>query len=322
MPYTKLNRFSLKRNNVKVFLFFLIFTSVLWLFKQFSKNYTEEVVVAIQYVNLPEDRILNTENSDQILKLMLNGNGFRLVKYSWKNPIIELDIADAVKSEGTTYYFSLDDKNALFKDKLNFKGNILSKKKDTLKVQLDINLQKKVPVRVIQDVTYTAGYGSDLGVVILPDSIYISGPEYIVDTLKYVETKRLLLEDVHKDYSEMLSVETRGLPKSIKVNSKEVEVAIAVSKFTEGSKEVQITLMNVPKGKQIKIFPKQVTVVYRVGLDTYNDINNNDFKVIADYNKVAENSSFLILELINKPSSIHDARLQNKQVQYVILNKQ
>ncbi|GAA3517495.1 hypothetical protein GCM10022393_34490 [Aquimarina addita] len=291
------------------------------MFKQFSKNYTEEIEVAIQYINLPEDKVLNINNSDQTIKLMLNGNGFRLVKYSWKKPMIQLDIADATTSKDNMYYFSLDDKAELLKNKLNFRGNVLSKKKDSLQVQLDINLQKKVPVKIIKDVSYAAGYGSDLGVLASPDSVYVMGPKSIIDTLEQVYSTNLLLEDLHADHVSQLLIDTVGLPKSIEVKPKEIEITIDVSKFTEGSKDIPITLKNVPEGKQIKIFPKQVTVVYRVGLDAYNKINQKDFKVIADYKKVAENSSFLTLELVNTPISIHDVRLRNKQVQYVILDK-
>jgi len=318
MTKTKLNRFSLKRGNVKTFLFFLAFTSVVWLFTQFSKKYTQEVEIDIQYVNLPEDRILN-EDSDQTLKLTLNGNGFRLINHMWSKPRLQLDIANAIE-KGNDYHFYVDKENQTMKDKLNFKGNILSVQKDTLKVKLDINLKKKIPIRILEEIAYAPGYGSDKGVVLLPDSIMINGPERIVDTIQYIDTENLKLEGLNTDYKTVLAIKVDSLPSRVTITPKEVEASISVSKFTEGSQEVPITLMNMPEGKEIKIFPKEVKVVYRVGLDKYNEISVRNFKVIADYNKVAEDSSFLILELIDMPISIHDVRLQDKQVQFVILN--
>ncbi|SEM12272.1 YbbR-like protein [Aquimarina amphilecti] len=320
MPKTKLNRFSLKRNNVKTFLFFLGFTSVLWLFIQFSKNYTQEVEVDIQYVNIPQDRILN-EESDQTLKLTLNGNGFRLINHTWSKPTLELDIANATETETSDYYyFYVDKANQSLKNKLNFKGRILSAQKDTLKVKLDVNLEKKIPIRISKKLLYAPGYGSDKGVVISPDSITISGPKRIIDTINYVVTENLKLEGLNKNYNTTLSIKIDSLPPTIGVVPMEIEANIAVSKFTEGSQEIPITLMNIPDGKEVKIFPKEVKVVYRVGLDKYNEISLRDFKVIADYNKVSSDSPFLILELVDMPISIHDVRLQDKQVQFVILN--
>ncbi|WP_299251579.1 CdaR family protein [uncultured Aquimarina sp.] len=320
MSKNKLSRFSLKRNNVKTFLFFLAFTSVLWVFIQFSKNYTQEVAFDVQYTNLPDDRILD-ENSDQNLKLTLNGNGFRLINYTWRKPSLKFDITNAIEAnEENDYYFYLGEANQSLKDKLNFKGRVLSVQKDTLKVTLDINLKKKIPIRLTKEIEYAPGYGSDEGVVLSPDSIMISGPKRIIDTIYQVTTENLKLDGVNTDYKKILSIKIDGLPPRIQVIPKEVEANIVVSKFTEGSQEIPITLMNVPDGKEVKIFPKEVRVVYRVGLDKYNEINQRDFKVMADYNKLAEDSSFLILELMDMPLSIHDVRLQDKQVQFVILN--
>jgi len=319
MSKTKLSRFSLKRNNVKTFLFFLAFTSVLWLFIQFSKNYTKEVAFDVQYINLPDDRILD-ENSDQDLKLTLNGNGFRLMNYTWSKPSLKFDIANATGTKVNDYYFYLGEANQSLKDKLNFKGRVLSVQKDTLRAILDINLKKKIPIRLTKEIQYAPGYGSDEGVVLSPDSIMISGPKRIIDTIHQVTTENLELDGVNTDYKKILSIKIDSLPPRIQVVPKEVEANILVSKFTEGSQEIPITLINVPDGREIKIFPKEVKVVYRVGLDKYNEINQRDFKVIADYNKLAEDSSFLILELIDMPTSIHDVRLQDKQVQFVILN--
>ncbi|MFD2561762.1 CdaR family protein [Aquimarina rubra] len=319
MSKNKLSRFSLKRNNVKTFLFFLAFTSVLWLFIQFSKNYTQEVECDVLYVNVPQDRILD-EDSDQTIRLTLNGNGFRLINHSWSRPRLEFDIANATESKGGDFYFDISNANQSLKDKLNFKGRVLSVQKDTLMVKLDINLEKKIPIRLLKEIQYVPGYGSDEGVVLSPDSIVISGPKRIVDTINYVVTQNLKLEALNTDYKTSLSIKIDSLPTRVKVIPKEVEASITVSKFTEGSQEVPITLINIPEGKEIKIFPKEVKVVYRVGLDKYNEINQRDFKVIADYNKVADESSFLILELNDMPSSIHDVRLQDKQVQFVILN--
>ncbi|WP_298541021.1 YbbR-like domain-containing protein [uncultured Aquimarina sp.] len=319
MSKTKLSRFSLKRNNVKTFLFFLAFTSILWLFIQFSKNYTQEVAFDVQYINLPEDRILD-ENSDQDLKLTLNGNGFRLINYTWSKPLLKFDITNAIEIKENDYYFYLGEANQSLKNKLNFNGRVLSVQKDTLKVILDINLKKKIPIQLTKEIEYAPGYGSDEGVVLSPDSITISGPKRIIDTIHQVTTENLKLDAVNTDYNKILSIKIDSLPPRIQVVPKEVEANIVVSKFTEGSQEIPITLINVPDTREIKIFPKEVKVVYRVGLDKYNEINQRDFKVIADYNKVAEDSSFLILELIDMPTAIHDVRLQDKQVQFIILN--
>lgn len=321
MSSRKKNRFSLKRSNVKTFLFFLLFTSILWLFVQFSKNYTKEVEVAIQYTNIPKDKIFNNQ-SDQTLRMILNGNGFRLMSHNWKKSVLEFNVEDAVvTNDGNQYYFHVSKESSVLKNRLDFKGRVLSIQKDTIRLMLDRNLEKKIPVTIQQDVKYAVGYGSDKGLVISPDSIMISGPSQIIDTIQSVSTESLNLEGLNVDYTDDLNINTEELPSIITVVPPKVEAAIVVSKFTEGNQRIPITLNNIPDGIEIKIFPKEISVVYRVGLDRYNEISSRDFMVVADYAKASEESSFLTLELIDQPESIHDVRLQVKQVQFVVLKK-
>ncbi len=318
MPNRIRNKFSLKRNNVKTFFFFLIFTSLLWLFIQFSKNYTREVEVAVQYTNIPQDKIFN-EKSDQTLRMVLNGNGFRLMSHSWKERVLDFNVEDAVINDENQYYFKVDKESSVLKNKLDFKGRVLSLQKDTLRLKVDLNLEKKIPVRIAQNIRYAVGYGSDEGLVVSPDSIMISGPSQVIDTIESIRTESLNLEGLNVDYTSDLNIDVLGMSSTIKVIPSKVKANILVSKFTEGNQKIPITIDNVPEGIDIKIFPKEITVVYRVGLDKYNEISQRDFKVVADYAKVSEESSFLTLELVNRPGSIHDVRLQEKQVQFVML---
>ncbi len=318
MSSRRKTKISFKKSNVQTFLFFLIFTSVLWLLIQFSKNYTQEVEVGILYTNLPEGKIFN-DDSDQTLRMTLNGNGFRLMNHNWKKPVLEFNVEDAVVNNDDRYYFYIDKESKILKNKLDFKGRILVVQKDTLRLKLDVNLEKKIPVRIEQDIKYAVGYGSDKGLITIPDSIMISGPSQVIDTIRSVDTESLNLEGLNVDYTSDLNINTQILPSTVKVFPEKVEASVMVSKFTEGNQKIPITLNNVPEGVEIKIFPKEITVVYRVGLDRYNEISSRDFMVTADYAKASEESSFLTLELTDQPKSIHDVRLQEKQIQFVVL---
>lgn len=316
MPNRKKNKFYFKKSNVKTFLFFLLFTSVLWLFKQFSKNYTKEIEVVIQYEDIPQDKIFN-KKSDQVVRMVFNGNGFRLINYYWGKPVLRLNIKDAIANTKGEYNFYVDKESSILKNKLDFNGRILSVQKDTLRLKLDHKSQKKIPVVIEQNIQYSSGYGSSKGVSVFPDSVMVSGPSQIVDTIQSVKTKKLVLEGLNIDYTSELGIET--LPSNVIVTPSKVKSSILVSKFTEGSQKIPITLNNIPQGLDVKIFPKEISVVYRVSLDKYNEISPRDFIVVADYAKASEESLFLSLELINKSKFVHDVRLQEKQVQFIVL---
>jgi len=318
MSSTKKSSFSFKKGNVKIFLFFLTFTSLLWLLIQFSKNYTKEVEVEIKYTNIPKDKIFN-DQSDQSLFMTLNGNGFRLMSHSWKKPVLQFNLEEASSSKEDEYYFRINKESKILRDKLDFKGKILRVRKDSLRLQLDLNAEKKVPVIPKEDIQYAVGYGSEKGLELSPDSVVVSGPSKIIDTIQNVNTESLVLNGINQDHTSDLNINLSELHSNVTVTTKKVEAKILVSKFTEGNQKIPITLNNVPDGVEIKIFPKEIAVVYRIGLDKYNEISALDFMVVADYAKASEESSYLTLELVNRPEAIHDVRLQERQVQFVVV---
>ncbi|MAQ76138.1 MAG: hypothetical protein CL613_07385 [Aquimarina sp.] len=311
-------KFSFKRNSVKTFLFFLVFTSILWLFIQFSKNYTKEIEAEIQYVNIPEDRLIN-ETSDHTIKMTLNGNGFRLISQSWSKPVLNFDLEDAVRISDSKYLFDVDKDNEFLKRQLDFSGRVLSLRRDTITLNLDIIKLKKVKVQSRLSIKYMNGYGSDEGVKFSPDSVTVSGPEKAIDSLNHINTKILRLEDVNENLLDEVELDTDSLPVNIRIKPQKVDLALNVSKFTEGSLEIPVTLINVPDDVIINIFPKSVSTVYRVALNNFDRITAQDFRVIADYSKIIQDSPYLILEIENAPDFVHDLRLREKQVQFVIL---
>ncbi|RZS92601.1 CdaR family protein [Aquimarina brevivitae] len=311
-------KFSFKRNSVKTFLFFLVFTSFLWLFIQFSKNYTKVIEAEISYVNIPEDRLVN-ENSDLSLRMKLNGNGFRLVNQSWIKPKLKLNIEDAVRVEDNIYFFKINKEDGFLRDQLDFKGRILSVRKDTLMLHLDFLKGKKVVVQPNASIKFMAGYGSDEGLQLIPDSVYVTGPDKIIDSIKAITTEKIELSEINENVNDEVHLAIDSLPKNIGIEPQKVSVKLRVSKFTEGSREIPISLVNVPDNSAVTIFPKNATVIYRVALDKFESITSQDFRVVADYNKVSPDSPYLILEIENAPDFVHDLRLREKQVQFVIL---
>ena len=235
--------------------------------------------------------------------------------------MLNFSVEDALNATNNRYSFFVNKEALLLNNKLDFKGKVLSVQKDTLRLYLDDNLKKKVPVYADQDIAYAVGYGSDQGLVLKPDSITVSGPSQVVGAIKYLYTEKIDLKGLNVDHTAKLRINTDELPSDILVIPPKVDASILVSKFTEGNQKVPITIRNAPEGMEIKIFPKEISVVYRVGLDKYNEISPRNFVVIADYAKASEESSFLTVELVEKPSVIHDVRLQEKQVQFVVLKQ-
>ncbi|WP_459211624.1 CdaR family protein [Aquimarina rhabdastrellae] len=310
------NRIAIKKDNIKTFLFFLGFTSLLWLFIQFSKKYTREVVINITYTNIPEQKTLD-KNSDLTLKLTLNGNGFRLLRYMWKSPTLTFNMNDAKMQNENSYYFDL--MNVKWKEKLKYNGEIIALDKENLNVSFYQNLKKKIPLVSRQYITYAPGFGSAEGLKIEPDSVWITGPKTMVDTIHNLKLNPVELRGLNADFYEEIGIEQTSLPTEVKIEPEKIQGTIAVSKFTEGNIEVPVNLINSNIDGEIRIFPKKVKLIYKISLEDYSEIVFTDFKIIADYQKANTDLGTLPLTLVKKPDHVKDVRLQEEQVQFIIL---
>ena len=313
-----LKRLHFDKSNFNTFLVFLLFTALLWLLMKFSKNYTHEIGANITYINIPEDKLLN-KASDSVLNLVLTGNGFKLMNYRLFTPKIEVDLQkDAILKSGKGYFLTRQHRE-LLKLQLDYDGEIKEMSRDTLHVLFDVNQYKKIPVYLDASISYASGYASKEGLVLVPDSVVINGPAHLVDTTTIVKAHPIVLENVNANQDITVDLDLKKFSANLQVLPNRVQGILEVNKFTEGTLSLAIQLINAPKDTRITIFPKNVTVTYRVSLEGYKDISATDFKVVADYRDKDSGKAFIPLKVKKKAAPVQNLKLQEKQVQFVIV---
>ncbi len=152
-----------------------------------------------------------------------------------------------------------------------------------------------------------------------PSFISISVPEVIIDSIITIQTKNTTLTDVNSSIEVNLPIMALDRKSKVKYSVDEVMVTGTVEKFTEAKLKLPFTIKNLPNNYNITTFPDQVEVVFQVGLSNYNKINRNDFKISCDYSRTVKNGlTYLIPELVSKPSMISGIKIVPNQIEYLI----
>lgn len=310
-----LTKTRFKKTNFNSFFFFLFFAVVIWIFVQFSKQYNEIIEIPVSYVNIPPDKLLSPENPS-VLKLRMEENGFKVAWFSLFPPTLYIDVSRAVEQEGKLLYF-IDENRSEILSQLNIDFEDSQFVKDVLSIDFQQKKEKKLPVISKIEVQFAAGYSARNGLQIRPDSVKVSGPDELLDSLTQLSTRSLKLQKVNDDLNGSIKIDTAGL-KNLTIYTPEVEYLLDVEKFTEGSVEVPIELINVPEGLNVVIFPKETLLFYQVVLEDYNKVNASDFRVVADFSKLQGNQDFLIPEISKKPAFTTHHRLNEKRIQFII----
>ncbi|WZL89139.1 YbbR-like domain-containing protein [Salinimicrobium sp. 3283s] len=315
-----LNRFKtvtkarFKKTDFNSFLFFLFFAIVIWIFVQFSKQYSEVIEIPVEYVNVPPDKLLL--NNPESLQLRVEENGFTVAWFSLFAPTITIDLAQAYVADGNLVY-DLIENRAQLQSQLELDMDDNQFLKEVLTVNFEQKQEKKLPVIFRSNIEYAAGYSAVSDLQFTPDSIMVSGPDNVLDTLSRLLTEPLSLAKVKNDREGAVYLDTTALPNVTFYNNK-VEYSLDVEKFTEGKVQVPIEIMNVPRGLNVVIFPKEVVLFYQVNLKEFNKVTASDFRVVVDFNEVRGEQDFLIPQVIKKPDFTSNLRLNEKRIQFII----
>ena len=306
---------SIKNKKINVFLLFLVSAFIILIFTKLSKQYTNTVVFNIEKVNVPQERVILNDSST-VLNLTLKTSGFKWLSYYFETPKVQIDFSKDVYQKDSVYVWSKS-KAFLSNTQLPNHVELLNMSPDTLVFKYGVYMVKKVPVILNSSIGFMQGYDVLGDYILEPDSIQIIGSDILVSEIQNIETDSILLSGIRADISETVKLK---LPKEkeLKFSDTDIVLKASVDKFTEGTLKIPIQVINVPNGVSLNYFPKEVNVSYYVNLSNFNSIKSKDFKVVCDYNKIGENQSFLIPELVKSPKSVKKSKINQQRIEFII----
>ena len=308
--------------DVFIFTFFLLLAFVFWYLNSLEKDVEYNIKYPVRYINLPSERVLS-EDLPTRLDLYLKGPGYSILKLKISGnraPVI-LDVS-AINyrrvpgSRTLSYYVVTSGLIPKLKNQLRAECDITTIKPDTLFFSFDRIISKQVTVIPRVDVITQKQYFVKGNILVEPDTITITGPKRILDTITTVSTRFRKLKGVNETL-------TRNIPlaasKEYSVSSKKVMLTIPVEQFTEAEFKVPVKILNRPDSINIKIFPDAVTVKCLVAVSDYKKIVEIPLEVVLDLSKADLNSSDKIpVGFRNIPSFVSSLRASPAKVDFLI----
>jgi hypothetical protein len=307
---------NVKKGKLKMFLLFLFIATFLWFLSKFSKEFTATVDASLQYVNLPVNVLLSENNQNQI-SFDLTTTGFDFLFYKIKQPIVSINVQDFYTNEASEIPISKQELLRIINSQLKNNIAIKSVSLEGLTIVLDKLETKKIQVNLKEDITFEKGYKPVSGFNITPDSITITGPSHLIDSFKIISTEVIKLNNVKEN--RLLDLELI-VPENDEIiySQKQVQLNFTVKEFTQKSLTIPIIIKNLPEDIDIKIIPEIITLTFDVSMEKYNDITENDFSIIFDYNKRNEEENFIVPQLLKIPDSILNLEFSVNKIKYLI----
>ena len=312
----------------KAYIFFvcLIISTLFWFTSKLSQENQATFSLPVRFENIPEGELAATQ-SDSLVEYTLHATGARLIQLRFFPQVdtlrLEVNQTFSVVRDGLDYHYLTGDQIADEITRLTEpRMEISSVFPDSLFLQLVPAVQKKLPVRLEADISFASRFDQYGSIEIVPDSVKLTGPSTVLDTLEFVSTRYWEASGLRRTRTETIPLQLPSDVPSLKPDVRQVEVTVPVEEFTESSIDLDLHVVCPDEYPEVdlRLFPSSVTVSYLVSLSDYPSVEAEMFEASVKCPAAIEDSDGrLDVQLDTYPSFVRILHVRPSSVEYIIL---
>ena len=310
--------FSVVNKEFLIFLFFLALSGIFWLMMTLNETYEKEYAIALHLNGLPNNVVLTTEPPDTI-RYTIRDKGFMLLSYISSHRLRPLffnfkSYASKAGGKGT---IPLSDIQKAIRQQLFASTTLVSVKSDPANFTYNYGERKQLPISVVGNIKPGLSYYI-ARINIKPNKATVYAQHTLLDSLKSVVTEPVNITNIQDTVVKEIHLQKLN---GVKIVPESIKIEIYPDVLTEESVEVSIKAINMPEGTVLRTFPQRIKILFTAGASMVRDIkmHPDNFVVTADYNDFGKrHTEKCQLVLHSKPHSVHSARLEMNQVDYLI----
>jgi YbbR domain-containing protein len=308
------------RKKILLFSVFLLISVFIWLLNALSKSYTSEIDYPIVYSDFPEERVFVGDLPGH-LDLLVNAHGYALLRYkTFRKPVpISFKVSafnlnrpgqDSSRAYILTRYLK-DQVSRQLPSELQ----LLEIKPDTLFFQFARSVTRMLKIKPDFTFEMDRQFTTKEGIILEPDSVEVTGPDVVLDTLKVVSTVKTDIGLLTKDYRDKVKLLAI---KGLEYNLTRVNCLIELEKFTEVQLSIPVEVINLPDSLLLQTFPSRIKLTCNVGLSKYDRMDRNLFRAVVDYSSIDEKTRELEVAIQNIPVYLLSYEYYPKTVEFLI----
>jgi len=298
-------------------LFFCIIIAIgLWTFFTLNQYFTTSQRFNLSYINIPKDKI-PVEPLTPFIEAEIRGQGWDLLTLELNRKPKEI-IADLSLSEGI--YLNEKELMTMLQNQLTGTIKPLQIIPRRIPLIFEPKFSKKIPLTILSDISFRKNFYQLGNIIIDPDSVEISGPQTIVESLNFWETDTIKLEALEKSKKGQATL-SQSDKFNISFSDFVVDYEIKVEQYTEKKLVIPVNIINSPSDFEILTLPKTVNLKCLVPIEMYENIDAKDFKITADFLN-QKNKDLIYLTLTRQPAYIKEINFTPNAVEFIKYEKE
>jgi YbbR domain-containing protein len=266
------------RKSIKPIIGSLLISMTLWFMVTTSKEYTSQIKIPLEITRLAKGKTLLQPIPNHV-ELDIKGSGQSLIAlylYESSFKLVLPDIRKDTKILLEDYLVFLD-----LPSRLNLEVvEILDPK--TIELKVDDFFVSDIPVLFSGSISTEPGYlVTDTSYS--ADSVRVSGPKSVIDTIKYIRTEQVEYKNQKYAFGKLLKL-LSPLPEIVTLNPTEIEVQFEIQRIVERVVyEIPITIKNVPDNLKVEATPQFLSLRVKGGEKIIEKITIDDIRAEIDF---------------------------------------
>ena len=267
-----------------VLLLALLLAFSIWMIHNLSLRYNDYMSVpVIARCNIPGHADVSSGKTEVTARC--RATGYKVIwSYLRRDRSVEVSFraGDLKHKEGDTFYVTTselkDYAHQIFGPELSVEYYVT----DTLFFRFPVEKFRKVPVHPISTITYRNQYMADGPLELQPDSVLVYGEPFRLENINAVYTRPINFTDLSRSQNGIVRLEKI---KGVRLSETEIRYSLNVRRFVEIVKSVPVTVVNVPEGKEMLVYPSVVDVCLRCAFPLLDDPESG-LRIEADYEDI------------------------------------
>ena len=268
------------RRDVLTFLLFVVIATLVWYGHAMQSVRNTRVPVLIQYTGKPDAIGLKAPGLPDTVMIEVRDAGARLNTYH-RDPLhLTIDLHSYIHGEKGRIYIPSDALRRSISDILQGTSRLIETQPEDITCDFFTEQEKSV-LLVFRGDLKTANEYQIIGQPTLARKrMKIFGDEKTLSAIDTLYTEPQDLSEISDTMRVRCAIE---VPQGIRAEEDSVELCIIAERFTEKKFTIPVHIKGVPEGYHIRLFPKEVEVSVRVGMNHFSQVKANDIHATCAY---------------------------------------
>lgn len=268
------------KRDILTFLLFVLLAGSLWFGHALQSVRNTCVPVLVSYTGLPGTIALEGQGLPDTVMIEVRDAGKRLNLYMREPLRLTIDLRTYVHGDKGLIHIPADALRRSISNLLQGTSSLIETQPEELVCGYFTEQEKSVPVRWAGQTEMAAEYQLVGAPQLSKNSLRIYGKAATLETIQAIETEAVQLTELSD--TTLVRVALR-LPEGVRAEQDSLSLLIVAERYTEKKMLVPLHVSGVPEGYRARLFPRDVEVSVRVGINHFAQVTPMDVRAVCTY---------------------------------------